>query len=194
MRSDGLAFLLAATPEFQKLGELLQNPVVHPSGVFLEDLSAPVGYHVHAALGPRDETRLGHVGERPADATGEYCRLAAGQRLQQVLTVDPCCGGHDLAELASSLRPSIRQRRESWSHKRLVVGYRHTWDPSGIDHAVRLMSRPHLDARNLGGVQEIWPHKVVLERDFHDDILRIGDSESDIELRLPPLQDLRIGR
>jgi hypothetical protein len=48
------------------------------------------------------------------------------------MTEDPCCRSHDLAELASRLRPSIRQRREGWPHKRLVVGYRHTWDPSGI--------------------------------------------------------------
>ena len=81
MGSDRLASLVASALEFQELGELFQNLVVHPLGVRMEDLPAAVGYDIHAALRPRDEARLGHIGERPADATAEYCGLAAGQHL-----------------------------------------------------------------------------------------------------------------
>jgi hypothetical protein len=46
----------------------------------------------------------------------------------------------------------------------------------------------------LGGVQETRPVGVVMEREFHDDILRICDGESDVELQLPALQNLLIWR
>ncbi len=33
-----------------------------------------------------------------------------------------------------------------------------------------------------------------MKRDFHDETLRVGDTESDLELRFLPLRHLRIGR
>jgi hypothetical protein len=135
VRSDRLTLLVAPGSEFQKLGELLQDLVVHTLGVLVQHRAPPVGDDIHAALGPGGKARLRHVGQRPADAAPKHGGLAARQHLRQVVPTDAGVGGHGVADLAAGLRLAARQGSQRRAHQRLVVRDSHGRHLSGVRDA-----------------------------------------------------------
>ncbi len=90
-----------------------------------QDFGAAVRDDVDAPPRAVEQTRLFHVGDRPAGPVVEEWLLAAGHELAQVLVGQLEVRCHEAADLPHRSLSSIAQGEQDGLHQGLVVGDRH---------------------------------------------------------------------